>query len=100
MKMSSQCGNLGHSTLGQAHDLAKRHPKFNGSVAICIGNEFHSYGILSIFTMPEGAVSRYRAAKRSKKSGKVFDTQEGFSTMMPAVRRPTTAKLIAIRWSS
>ena len=75
--------------------------EFNGKVATNIGNEFHSYGSISIVPTRENVrqqlESCYGAARRAKKSGKVFDTQEGFSITIPATRSPITAKLIAIR---
>ena len=36
----------------------------------------------------------------SKYSGNVLDTQAGLTMRMPGARRPVTAKLIAMRWSS
>src|SRR5262249_23685859 len=47
-----------------------------------------------------GPLRLLRPRNTSKKSGKVFDTHSGSAIAIPGARRPVTAKLIAIRWSS
>src|SRR5262249_42947417 len=47
-----------------------------------------------------GHLGLVRPRSTSKNSGNVFDTHSGWAMAIPGARRPVTAKLIAIRWSS
>src|SRR5262249_37436811 len=88
---------------GMAHQEAR--DRHGPGLARCKGG--HHAGAVELdvagterIDVDHGHLGLVRPRSTSKNSGNVFDTHAGSAMTIPGARRPVTAKLIAIRWSS